>query len=431
MVLQSQPTHVAALNLLSVVLSQLGRCAEAEAYIQAALKLNSKSDATFYNYGLILKALKRPDEALERFSQALSINSAVAETWNNRGTIQNDLGRYDAAIVDFDKALELQPNYSDAFCNKGKSLTQLRQHDAAMAAYDTALALKPDLAEAWLGRGNAFTALKRYNEAFAAYDKALSLGPDLAEAWLGQANAFSDLKHHDEAFAAYDKALLSKPDLAEAWLGRGNTFTILKRHDEAFAAYDKAMLLKPDLTGLEGYRLHAKMHLGDWRNFNVECTHLISSVRNGKLNSQPFQYIAVPSSPKDQLQCARLAVSSSLSHKPIWQGERYDHDRIHVAYISADFREHPVSFLIAGMTECHDRSRFETTGISLGPPDNSEIRQRLEGSFDHFIDASAFSDDQVADCIRSSEVDILIDLMGFTADSRGPQVLRVGLRQSR
>ena len=26
--------------------------------------------------------------------------------------------------------------------------------------------------------------------------------------------------------------------------------------------------------------------------------------------------------------------------KPIWQGERYNHDRIRVAYLSADFREH-------------------------------------------------------------------------------------------
>ena len=70
--------------------------------------------------------------------------------------------------------------------------------------------------------------------------------------------------------AAYDKALALKPDLAEAWLGRGNVFFELKRYDEAFAAYDKAFSLKPELAGAEGARLHAKMHLCDWSNFDAE-----------------------------------------------------------------------------------------------------------------------------------------------------------------
>ena len=350
-----------------------------------ALKLNSNSDATFYNYGLILKALNRPNEALERFSQALSINATVAETWNNRGTILNEIERYDDAIANFDKAISLQPNFSGAFCNKGKSLGKLKRYDEAFAAYDKALALKPDLAEAWLGRGNVFNELKRYDEAFAAYDKALAL----------------------------------KPDLAEAWVGRGNVFNELKRYDEAFAAYDKALALKPDLTYAEGARLHSKMQLCDWSNFDAESAHLISSVRSGT-QAPPFSLLAICSSLEDQLQNATLytAKECHLFEKLIWQGERYDHDKIRVAYLSADFCEHPVSFLMTGVFERHDKSRFDVTGISLGPDDNSEIRQRLKATFERFIDAKTFSDEQIANLVRSSEVDILVDLMGFTAGAR-------------
>ena len=95
------------------------------------------------------------------------------------------------------------------------------------------------------------------------------------------------------------------------------------------------------------------------------------------------------------------------SQKPIWQGEHYRHDRIRVAYVSADFREHPVSHLMAGLFECHDKSRFDVTAISLGPDDNSEMRQRLKASFERFIDAKTYSDDQIANLVRLSEVDIL------------------------
>jgi predicted O-linked N-acetylglucosamine transferase (SPINDLY family) len=231
---------------------------------------------------------------------------------------------------------------------------------------------------------------------------------------------FFDLKRYDEAFAAYDKALGLKPDLAEAWLGRGNVFCDLKRYDEAFAAYDKALALKPDLFGAEGSRLHAKMHLCDWNNFDAEREHLISSVRNGNVITPPFTLLAIPSSSDDQLQCAKLWIAdrSPPSDKPIWQSERYNHDRIRVAYVSADFRQHAVSFLIAGMLECHDKSRFDVTAISFGPDDNSEMRQRLKASFERFIDGKTFSDEQIANLVRSSELDILVDLMGFTTDSR-------------
>jgi predicted O-linked N-acetylglucosamine transferase (SPINDLY family) len=161
------------------------------------------------------------------------------------------------------------------------------------------------------------------------------------------------------------------------------------------------------------------MQLCDWSNFAAESAHLISSVRSGT-QAPPFSMLAICSSLEDQLQNATLytAKECHLFEKLIWQGERYDHDKIRVAYLSADFCEHPVSFLMTGVFERHDKSRFDVTGISLGPDDNSEIRQRLKATFERFIDAKTFSDEQIANLVRSSEVDILVDLMGFTAGAR-------------
>ena len=255
--------------------------------------------------------------------------SKVAPCFHNHGTILCKLKRFKEAIESYNSAIKLAPNHAPIYSDRGHALYELKRYDEALAAYDKALALKPDLADAWCGRGNVFNDLKRYDEAFAAYDKALALKPDLANVWLGRGNVFLELKRYDEAFAAYDKALALKPDLEKAWLGRGNVFLELKRHDEAFAAYDKAFSLKPDLAGVEGSRLHAKMHLCDWSNFDAECNHLIASVRNGK-NSAPLTFLAIPSSSEDQLQSAKLWIGDRHppSGKPIWQGDRYDHDRI-------------------------------------------------------------------------------------------------------
>jgi protein O-GlcNAc transferase len=350
-VLRQEPMHIAALNLLSVLLTRLKRYAEAERYIKSAVKLCPDSDATLYNYGLILKALKRPTEALERFSRAISINPTNAETWNNRGTVLNDLKRYDDAIADYNRALELQPNYPGAFCNLGKSLTEL--------------------------------------------------------------------KHYDEALAAYGKALSLKSDLAEAWLGRGNVSFRLKRLADAFAAYDKAHKINPELSYAQGLRLHVKQQMCDWADLNTDAEHLLAAVRQGKTASAPFMLLGVASTPADQMQCARLHVADWYpAIPPIWQGERYAHDRIRVAYLSADLREHPVAYLAAGLFERHDRSRFEITAISLGPDEDSAIGRRLKQSFDRFISVETQSDREIAELIRHLEIDILVDLCGYTDGAR-------------
>ena len=181
-VLEYQPKHVAALNLLAVLLTHLKRYSEAEHYVKSAIEVNSSSDVTFYNYGIILRALERPLEALEYFGKALAINAFVPETWNNCGTVLNDLSRHDDAIVRFDRAIEIKPDYAEAFYNKGKSLVKLGRLEAASSAFDRALALKPDMAETWAARGYLFSKLKRHGEARAAYLRAHALNPNMLEA---------------------------------------------------------------------------------------------------------------------------------------------------------------------------------------------------------------------------------------------------------
>ena len=99
-------------------------------------------------------------------------------------------------------------------------------------------------------------------------------------------------------------------------------------------------------------------------------------------------------------------------------GRAYAHDRLRVAYLSADFNEHPTAYLTAGLFEQHDKSRFEITALSFGQNDNSPARRRLEAAFEHFIDVRDNSDQEIAALMRRSEIDIAVDLMGFTKDNR-------------
>ena len=248
LVLSEQPKHLAALNLLAVLLTQLGRFADAEIYLRRALQDDASSAATLQNYAIVLQALNRPAEALERFSQVLRINANDAETWNRRGLILCTLRRFGEASHDFDRAIELNPDYAEALCNKGKALATLGRPKDALPVFDRALALEPNFADAWYCRGNACFELKHHDDARAAFDRALALRADRAEAWLGLGNACYELKRCEDAIAAYDKALTLKPSYAEASNNRATVLLDLKRYSEAISGFERSLRIKADFA---------------------------------------------------------------------------------------------------------------------------------------------------------------------------------------
>jgi predicted O-linked N-acetylglucosamine transferase (SPINDLY family) len=396
----------------------LKRYGEAVVSYQKALALKPDVIETWLSYGNTAYELKRYEEALAAYDRALALDSNYAVAHSNRGNVLLSLRRYSEAIAAFDAALLANPSLARPWLGRGIILAHLKRYDEAFGAYDRASALTPDLPEVWIGRGDLLTALKRYEDAFAAYEQALLLGPDCAEAWLGRGNVLSEVRRYDEASAAYERALTLKPDLAEAWLGRGKVLAELRRQADAFAAYDRAAALKPDLDYAAAARLSSKLQLCDWTDFDADVAQLLSTIRQRNVLSVPFSILPIPSSAADQLQCARRQAKEQPAFPQIWNGQAYSHERIRVAYLSADFRDHPVAALIAGLLERHDKSRFEITGISFGSGRDSAMGSRIESACEHFVDMQDKSDQDIAELVRRREIDIVVDLMGYTQHAR-------------
>jgi protein O-GlcNAc transferase len=400
------------------ILHDLRQYDEALAAFDKALARKPDLAEALCSRGNTLRACEQYEDALLAYDKALAFKPDLAAAWLGRGNVFFQLKKHEEASAAFDKALNLEPDLAEAWLGRGALFSNLKKHDESLAAYDRALALKPDLAEAWLGRGRILLNLKKHDESLAAYDRALALKPDLTEAWLGRGAVFSNLKKYGEALAAYDCALALKPDSAQAWAGRATTALYMTQYGQAFLAYDKALTLEPDLDYVEGLRLAMKLHLCDWTELNAETTQFLTRVRKEMVGSVPFALLPLPSSAEDQLQCAQRYMKDLPAYPPVWLGQTYLHDRIRVAYLSADFRNHAVAYLTAGLFEHHDHSRFEITGISIGPAEDSLLRRRLEGAFEHFVDAEDKNESDIANLIKNREIDILVDLMGHTLDSR-------------
>jgi protein O-GlcNAc transferase len=402
----------------AVAAHQAGNLAQAEFLYKAVLQADKKQFDALHMLGVIEGQRGNFAAGIELLDRALRIRPKSPDALVNLGRIQGELEKYTEAAVTYEKALALDRRSPLANSNISIVLRHLKQYDEALAHCDRALVLAPDYADAWNNRGNILFDLDLFDEAMIDYGKAIALQPALARAHLGRGNVLVEFRRHAEAIAAFDRALAANPNLAEAWFGRGIALEMLQRHEDAFRSRDKAFVLKPDLKYAAGSRLYSKLQICDWTNLDAEVAQLSAQLREGKLSSLPFMILPLPLSARDQLQYTASYVRELRSFPQIWNDEIYSHDRIRIAYASSDLREHPVGHLTAGLFEHHDRSRFEITAISLGPEEDSPVQRRIKAGFDRFIDCRLQNDQAVADLIRNLEIDILVDLNGYTYDSR-------------
>jgi len=435
------------------VLLELGRPEEALASYDRAIATLPGNAGLHNDRGNTLHKLGRYEEALVSYNKALEIQPNHYEALNNRGNVLAELGFIDKALDSYEESNRIAPGNADIFNNRGNVLRKLERHQEALALYQRALSINPDHPVALYNCGAAQLALNRPEEALPPLQKALRIRPDYGDVHVALATTFlalrrpdkalesvnlalqtkpgdadvlnkrgialEDLNRPEEALADYDKALAIKPDFAAALHNRGNALKSLKRPDEALISYKRAIAIQPDdiktLTSL----VFLQSQNCEWNDLDSIRRSVLLSLQLATFDSSPFPVLSMFDDPVVQRDASKQYVQKCKiqAGPPLWRAHS-QRLKIRLAYLSADFKAHAVSYLIPELIELHDRSKFDVYGFFVGQNDGSPTARRLERAFDEFVEASALSDLSLAQRISDADVDILIDLGGHTKDSR-------------
>jgi predicted O-linked N-acetylglucosamine transferase (SPINDLY family) len=298
------------------------------------------------------------------------------------------------------------------------ALDESKDLPAAKAAAERALSGNPNDATPWRNFAEMFLSRGRYKEAIACCNRVLELRPDEAASWRFCARAMAAIGQSKPALTYVDKALALDPQDADAWTMRAQALVNLRRFAEAVEASDLALALRPENASAIRAGIHGLLFSCDWPRREELERRIRDGVNSGLPVITPFNHLAISESEADNLAVARIWAKGVSAPKPLWRGESYRHDKIRIAYLSSDFRDTLSTNAIAGCFECHDKTRFETTAISLSPEEDSPTRRRIEAAFDRFIDVRAMSDSNVAGILRELEVDIAIDTNGYAGGGR-------------
>jgi protein O-GlcNAc transferase len=444
-------------------LSRNGRClcGSGRKYKQCCLEALPRSLAPDSKPG---KVSSRTPEASAALLQPTTDppEPARADELHNLGVAALREGQFERAVELISQAIELEGAAADYYLDLAAAIQGLG--DLTVTSAKSLHRLWPNdwqiqkmVADALFHWGDHLAALE-------AYRAALRIRPADGSSLNSLAFILGEIGDNGAAVVAYREGLALDPSNSALYHNLGDCLRLLGRLDEAIVALEEAVRLAPESMKSLLNLAHLQQILCQWQGLEGRWKSIRSilaldadsnaSVRTGEPDGDahlpgsdlsgpfgtdaegcsgagctdtalnPFFFLSVPGTPAEQLACARA-----------WSNERYSalptdrhalrsmrqlksHERLHIGYISSDFRDHAVARLIAEVFELHDRSRFAISAYSIGPDDQSPLRQRIVRSMDRFIDLSQASHAEAAQKIRADSVDILVDLNGHTAMNR-------------
>jgi protein O-GlcNAc transferase len=416
-ILQADPDHAETVQRLGTATLQSGDPVEGMRLLNRSAQLNPARPGVHCALGNACLMLQRPQEALAHYERALERDPQYVAAITNHASTLLELGRPAEATQSFARALRIKPDHLAALLNQGHAFQQTGHLEEAVANYERALQLKPDFVPALFAQGTALRDLRRLPEARSSFERGLALDSTNAEAWHNHGCLLHEMKMLEEALVSYERAIALNPAAVPSYCNRGSAFLDLNKPDAAADSFSQARKLAPNFPFISGSLLQARMSQCEWSEWQPQVAQVVDAVGRGEPAIFPFPLLVACDSLPTHLRAAQIY---TRMYPPVASAPftPYTHARLRVAYLSADFREHPVSQLLLGVLREHDRTRVESIAVSLQPTDSSELGQQIQRTAERFMDVSRESDAAVAALLRELEVDVVVDLQGFTQGMR-------------
>lgn len=386
----------------------------------ASILINEKNITALNKKANLLFVKKLYEDAIVLFKKVIAIDDKNLDALYNISITYEKINKYYEALYYLDKFLELESHDLNAGKKKINFLLKINEKNDALKACNQLLDKFNNSKELLKIKLKIANVLNNNTEIISALNKLIIADPLDALYYYTLGNLYKNNKKNVEAIKNYEMAIKLDPKASNAKINCANTYISLKKIDKAVDLYEQLIQELPNFDYLLGTLVHNKMKLCDWTNFDEQLKKLENSIKEGKKVATGFQLLGLVESGAIAKLNSEIIIKDRHTVKnplgPIAQLKRKK--KIKVGYFSADLHSHATAFLMAELFEIHTREQFEFIAFSFGPNVQDAMRKRLVASFDEFIEVSNKTDLEIAKLARLMEIDIAIDLKGFTKDSK-------------
>ena len=418
-----------AKSYLAKVLLKQESIDEAETLLDHVLKILLDQAMAINTMAQIKQHKGLLSEAHELFLKLLEIQPHSAEVHVNLGLVCRLMGRNREAQRYFEKALVLRPSWSHPYRELSALASKTNDSTAALSFLTKAIKVAPQDPENYRALQQLYIEQANYKKSVVCGKKLIQLKRDDATAYYQVGLALSHLGVTDETTKYFKKAFELKPS-AEAAYGIGTSYQFKKLFDQAIFWFKRSLSVDKTYFSSTYQMIAIRMMLADWDTRVADGTLLLETLKSHLFNNNfqlsiPYlSFSALNINMEHNLKIHRF-IGSNIERK-VKNPSKYKFEKGHsstlkikIGYISPDFRAHPMGRLLRDHFIYHDRQKFEIYGYNLTSAEKEDpYHQKIKDGCDFFRDIYFDSTKEAVQKIQDDNIDILIDLGGYTNHSR-------------
>ena len=385
-------------------------------YLKKALFIKKDDANSLNNLAIAYKELKDYPQALEYANKSIKIQDSNPNFHQTLALIYLDCGDVFNSINSLNKVINLEPISPRAFSLLGKAYKIQKNYYLANKNYQKALFIKPNHIDSLIGLGSISIDQYKFQKAIEYFEDVINIQKHNFHALHGLAITYGSIGDHEKAKLFFNKVLSINPDFEEALINIAHIEFRNKNYIEAISFYKRAMNINPLNKELIIYILNCKASICDWSEYK-ENISLLKSMDAFNQDISPMLFMPFEDNPAYILTRARnfyLKNFKRESQKIL----KIKKSKIRIAYFSANFNDHPVTLLMKYILKLHDRDKFEVFAYSYSAFEDDKYTKEIRCNVDQFIDIYSLDEIQIVNKVREDSIDIAIDLMGYTADTR-------------
>jgi predicted O-linked N-acetylglucosamine transferase (SPINDLY family) len=346
-----------------------------------------------------------------------------AEQHYRKGVRALQDGHWAEAARHFNRATRTRPGEVLYWINLAQAHRKQNDIASAEAAIRQAIALDPANLLACKFGGTLLAESNRLADAVAVYGALAPSAVTDHDYHCAYGEALYKLERYSDAIHQFMLSFTCKPSHVQAHLRMSSALARIQMHEQAAECMRTVMALDPDSVMARSQLIMQNQYACRWETQAEDERELAARLAStDSPDVPPFNMLVHECTPQDQLRVARFTAAREFGPTRPLPGKAHlsggPDDRLRIGYLSADFHQHATPMLLAEVLERHDRERVEVFLYSHGLDDGSHWRQRVKASSEHWVDALEMSDLELARRMRADGIDILVDLKGFTRDTR-------------
>jgi predicted O-linked N-acetylglucosamine transferase (SPINDLY family) len=414
------PNNKRLLNNIGGAYNSLGDKNTAIIYYNKAIALDPKFTQAQFNLGNVYMSQMDWLNAIQCYANAIQYKHDYADAYGNLSLCLINLKKYNEAIDVCDVFIKQNKFSPKVVVNKCRAIFDKGFKANAIQSIEDYIQLNPGSYELHTVAADMYVATKNYNRAVEHFNKSIEINPLEYANFNNLGILYMEAGQHDLAINTYKKSIELNPQSPIPHQNIANIYNQRKEYQESLKFLTSAARLDPKASYIQGMIVNSMIHICDWEGIKELIEKIQKNIGSNNKISNPFVPIAYLSEQSQLTKIAKDWIDFKCPKSDFFSPfeNRIKNQKIKIGYYSADFHAHATALLMAGFFEHHNRSKFEVYAFSFGPDGHDDLSKRIRSSFDHFVDVRQLSDRAIAAYSRELNIDIAIDLKGFTQDSR-------------